>query len=240
MREIVRRDHQSRAICFESFIKLIKDFKKVNFIIKLHPSEDHQFYQKSISEKLSVSDRERVRIIVQEYIWDILNASDLELKRSCTTGIGSWILGKPTIEMKLNPNEWYYSEEHASGSDIAESYDSLANIIKYYLGGGEIKKEQQKTRMHFIKKWCYRVDGKATHRMVEHLNSLLNKKGKKNRKKINQTIKNRIIYYCLQIGDHWLHDAKVYGLKNLLQNGYIDKFGEKINTLIKKTFINGN
>jgi surface carbohydrate biosynthesis protein len=224
--EIPKRDYESRQICMEAFARLMDDFQKANFILKLHPSEDHQFYQNFINKRLSAKCRQRVRIITQAYIWDILNASDLELKRSCTTGIESWILDKPTVEMKLNPDEWYFSPEHASGSEIAHSYEDLASIVQYYLSDGKVRDELQQARELFLRRWCYLTDGNSTQRMVDHLDVLLRKNGRPIRK-IKQSYKNKAIHYGLKIGDNWLHDAKVYGLKNFIQGRYIDRLGRE-------------
>ena len=62
---------------------------------------------------------------MQESIWDVLNATDILLQRSCLTGIEAWIMGKPTIELHLNPDDWYYSTEIAGGSDEVFNYEQL-------------------------------------------------------------------------------------------------------------------
>ncbi|MDA8141178.1 MAG: hypothetical protein M0036_21245 [Desulfobacteraceae bacterium] len=224
--EVPNKDFMSRQICLEAFERLLDNFEKVNFILKLHPSEDQQHYREFLQTRLSSEARQRVRIITQTYIWDILNATDLELKRSCTTGIESWMLGKPTVEMKLNPDEWYFSPEHASGSDIAESYDGLKSIVHYYLSGGQIRKELQKARDAFLNKWCYATDGQSTLRMVEGIEALL-RSDQKRPGKIAQSTKSKLTHLGLAVGDHWLHDIKVYGLKNWMIGRYIDQLGRE-------------
>ena len=114
--DVPRRDYISRELFLDAFVTLVRNLPKVNFALKLHPTEDHQFYKDLIRRDLC-SSASRVRMIAREYIWDVLNATDIELNRSCTTAIESWLLGKPTIEMQLNPDEYYFSPEFASGSD---------------------------------------------------------------------------------------------------------------------------
>ena len=216
---IPQKDFKSRGIAVKAFVKLVKEFKNVNFILKLHPSEEHTYYFNLLENELKEY-KGRVVVIIQEYIWDILSVTDIELKRSCTTGIESWMLGHSTIEMKLNPNEWYYSPEHVVGSDIVTSYDELKNVIKDYLNGKSISKEKQEKREEFLKTWCYKVDGKSTSRVIDELIKI-------NVEELNikVNIKQLIIYYFLKYGNNKIHDIKIYGLKSLFINNNIDKLG---------------
>lgn len=220
--EVARRDNESREILTSSFIRLMNEFPHVNFILKLHPSEDHQFYYDRFNN-IKSGHHDRLRIITQEHIWDILNVTDIEMKRSCTTGIEAWILGKPTIEMKLNPDEWYFSKEHASGSDVVESYDELRDIVEHYLSGGEIDEDKHVAREKFIRRWCYQVDGKSTERMVQIIDNVLKKRDKCTKPRFS--LKNILIYYGLIISNYMIHDIRVYGLGNYLTKNKVDKLG---------------
>jgi len=204
----------------------VRNFSEVNFVLKLHPSEDRRFYQDLIEKKLA-SSAHRVRIITQEYIWDVLNATDIELKRSCTTAIESWLLGKPTIEMHLNPDEWYFSPEHASGSDIVRFPDELVEKVSYYLSGASVAQNLQQARDRSVQKWCQTVDGNLTRTMVEHINNLLSNSSHSGSNDVDlaSNWKQRIYYHFLTFGDHIVHDARVYGLMNTLTKNYVDKLG---------------
>ena len=216
---IPQKDFKSRDISINAFIKLIKEFNDVNFILKLHPSEEHTYYFKLLDNELKAY-KDRVVVIIQEYIWDILAVTDIELKRSCTTGIESWILGHPTIEIKLNPNEWYYSPDHVVGSDIVTSYDELKTTILEYLKGKEISEEKQKKRDEFLNTWCYKVDGKSTNRVIQELVKL-----DVNKLNIKLNIKQLVIYYFLKYGDNKIHDLHIFGIIKTLQNKKIDRLG---------------
>jgi hypothetical protein len=224
--DVPKRDYMSRELFLDAFVTLVRNFPEVNFALKLHPTEDHQFYKDLIRKDLS-SSASRVRIIAHEYIWDVLNATDIELNRSCTTAIESWLLGKPTIEMQLNPDEYYFSPEFASGSDMVRSSAELIEKVSYYLAGASIPQNLQKARDQFLRKWCHSPDGKSTKTVVDHIHHLLND---------NNCIRNtdddrpanwkrRINYYLLTLGDHFGHDLRVYGLRNTLNKNYVDKLG---------------
>ena len=216
---IPQRDFNSRNINIKAFIKLIKEFSDVNFILKLHPSEEHTFYYKLLDNELK-GYKDRVAVIVQEYIWDVLSVTDVELKRSCTTGIESWILGHPTIEMSLNTDEWYYSPEHVVGSDIVTSYDELKNTALKYLHGKAINKNKQAAREDFLNTWCYKVDGMSTQRVVNEIKKLSIQSVF-----ISFHIKDWVIYMLLKVTDYKIHDLRLFGLKSLIINKKIDQLG---------------
>ena len=224
--DVPKRDFMSREIFLDAFVKLVRNFPEVNFVLKLHPTEDHQFYKDLISKNLS-SSASRVRIIVHEYIWDVLNATDIELNRSCTTAIESWLIGKPTIEMQLNPDEYYFSAEFASGSDMVRSSDELVEKVSYYLSGASVPQSLQRAREQFIQKWCHSPDGNSTKTMVENIHHLLNHNNysQNNDDDLPANWKQRVYYSFLTLGDHMGHDLRVYGLRNTLTKNYVDKLG---------------
>lgn len=223
--DCARRDFESREIIINGIISLLTKRQNINLIIKLHPSENHAYYYELLEGPLK-DYRNRVRIIVQEYIWDILNVTDVLLKRSCTTGVEAWILNKPTIEVRLNPDEWYFSEAHAGGSDIVTNTNALIEKVEYYIAGGEISDQLLANRKDFLEKWCYRVDGQSTERFVHKVDDLIIKKGKSTNIKVDfAVLKKVIIYYLLQLTDYKIHDLRVYGWKQSLDKlGRIDKY----------------
>jgi surface carbohydrate biosynthesis protein len=217
-------DFKSRELVMKSFLKLVKDFKEVNFIIKPHPSEDHTFYHDFLKKHDNLLFG-RTLIITNEYIWDILNITDIELSRSCTTAIESWILDIPTIELRLNRVEWYKSNEHASGSAICNSYKALKLQIKAYLKNSRPSKKIISKRKSFIKKWCYNIDGKRTKCVAQKINSFLYEK--KQKKKIIFNLSDWIIYSIINLTDYLVIDLKVYGILNTLRSQRLDSLGRE-------------
>lgn len=224
--DVPKRDYLSRELFLDAFVKLVRKLPKVNFVLKLHPTEDHQFYRDLIRGDLSFA-ADRVRIVAHEYIWDVLNATDIELNRSCTTAIESWLLGKPTIEMQLNPNEYYFSPEFASGSDMVRSSEELIDKASYYLAGGAISRNLMDARDQFLRKWCHSPDGTSTKTVADHIHRLLSDREpiRKPGNELSADWKQRLYYHMLTSGDHFGHDLRVYGLKNTLGRNYVDKLG---------------
>lgn len=222
IKENAMQDFNSRELMLNAVSKIVVDQPEINIIMKLHPSEDHEYYFQYFKKYL-MKYQDRVKIIVQDYIWDILNSTDIEIKRSCTTGIESWILGKPTIEFQLNPDEWYYSQEHASGSIVVRSYDELINTINNYLVNPQVEKSIRGKREEFLSKWCYKVDGQSSKRFIEEIKVTLGMKKKKT--KFPKKIKFLLYYYMLEMSGYFLHDIRQYGLINTLRGKKIDKLG---------------
>ena len=221
-RKIAKKDYKSRELLINAFIKLVQSKEHVNFILKTHPSEDHQYYKDKLKVALG-ADINRVAIITTAYIWDILNVTDVLLKRSCTTGVEAWMLGLPTIEMKLNPEEWYFSEEHASGSDVVSTYLGLELLIDNYLNGKPIDQSLLDARKQFITKWCFNNDGNATKKMVNLIDSILKENQPKKIKKLR--FKDYLFHKLLLVGDYFIHDIRVYGFLNTMNKCYIDRLG---------------
>ena len=127
--DMPKSDFESRELTMNFFLDTVEYFDNYNFIIKTHPSEDFTFYQNFINEKCSRF-KDRIALINKEYIWDILNISNIQFSRSCTTAVESWLLGLPTIELRLNKNEWYISEDFSSGSFLAINKSKAFKLIK--------------------------------------------------------------------------------------------------------------
>jgi surface carbohydrate biosynthesis protein len=158
---LIKKDILSRSLTIESVKRLLKDIPHIQIIYKPHPSENHLFY-KDIIEQLKAEFPGRFAFVAQEYIWNLLNASDILLQRTCTTAIEAWIFGKPTLELQLHPEEFYFSKEHASGSDVVHSYEDIKERVSYYSNGGKIADSIKTYRTNFLKKWCHTLDGNRT------------------------------------------------------------------------------
>jgi surface carbohydrate biosynthesis protein len=222
LENMAKRDFQSREILLEAFCNLIEEMPSVNFILKPHPSEDHQYYYGLLEGRLKPFS-DRLCIITSAYIWDILSITDIELKRSCTTGIESWMIGIPTIEMALNPDEWYYSEEHASGSYVATTYSELKSKITNYIEGESLSNDLLEKRQNFIDKWCFSVDGQRTAALANEIHDLI--ASPRPPKKIKLIFKRWLIWFAMEITDCKVHDLKLYGVRGLFSKKRIDRLG---------------
>ncbi|MEW6600345.1 MAG: hypothetical protein AB1499_05195, partial [Nitrospirota bacterium] len=219
--QIALKDFKSKELFHQTFLRLINDYPETNFIIKPHPSEDHIPYYEILEKLKNSPARGRVAVVLTEFIWDVLNATDVLLERSCLTGIEAWIMGKPTIELHLNPDEWYYSPEMASGSDEVSNYEHLCRRLSYYLKGGGIPPEILGNREKVIALWCDKIDGNASLRFVDEVDKFLRDGQCATRKFSWSDIKTYMLYYAFIYPDYRLLDLKLY--KN--RGRKIDKLG---------------
>jgi surface carbohydrate biosynthesis protein len=162
-------EEASREILTAAVIRLASEFPNVNLVIKVHPGEDDKWYHR----RRDSAGLTNMAIVGSEYIWDVLNSSDVHLHRTCTTGTEAWLMGKPTIDLKLNPDEMWFSEEMASGGDVARSSDELMERVSYYLLGGAIGSEKIRSRESLIHKWFHQVDGKSSERHADIIHDFL-------------------------------------------------------------------
>ncbi|WP_412478028.1 surface carbohydrate biosynthesis protein [Azonexus sp. IMCC34839] len=217
--ECARLDYESRELLIDSVKKFIASGLDANIILKLHPSESYEFYAGALVEQ-----RGKVTIISQELIWDVLVNCDVEIKRSCTTAFESWILGKPTIEFRLHPHEWYQSEIHSCGSFISTNYEELvAATLSALTSPAEFTKEYIERRESVLDRYCGKRDGLRT---VELADDLAKDVGSQppalwSRRNFKATA----IAAALQVNDWMMDDIRVCGVKNFLVGSRIDHLG---------------
>jgi surface carbohydrate biosynthesis protein len=163
----VASDVRSREALAGMMARLAREHPEAVIIVKTHPGEEKDWYRRW----MTAAGLKNLRLIGDEYIWDVLNATDLHLHRSCTTAIEAWLLDKPTIELQCAPQERYISEEMLPGGDVAYSYDQLRSQVKYYLAGGTIAPSHTAARPGIIEWFIGEVDGQATARHVEAIHA---------------------------------------------------------------------
>lgn len=222
-------DFESRDLMMNFFLEALKKFKHYNFVLKTHPSEDFIFYKEFLNKNCSQY-KDRIALINREYIWDILNISSLQFSRSCTTAVESWLLDLPTIELRLNKNEWYVSEEFSSGSFIARSKQEAFDLIQKIEIDNTIPSYLTKKRNNFFDKWCYKIDGNSTERIANHVDLRIKSDIKP---KTSFNMINYIIFLLLFLSNDIIHNIKIYGISYLIGNKY-DNLGREDKYITKK------
>jgi surface carbohydrate biosynthesis protein len=97
------RDHK-QAI-FENFKRLIpaleRAFPNCNIVVRPHPTERHEAYQKIAAQ------RRRVRVINKGNVIPWLKAAGAVIHNGCTTGVEAHVLGVPAISYRAPTNDYY-------------------------------------------------------------------------------------------------------------------------------------
>jgi len=247
---------QNDFYCRIESAKIIKDYlkknKNVQLIVKPHPAEDHDFYIDFAEECNKELGRKRVSFIGFEYIWGVLNATDVHIHRLCTTGVEAWFLNKPSVEFHIKDYlPWSIAldgaaSDAAKGNEISNNKDSLFHYVDFYLNGGKESQDKIEYRKKYIEKWLYKVDGKRCDDYAFELNKLLA------REKIKKLpFKKNIRIYAKGLVNAVLGPTPKKKLKFWEKNykdsiGHIDKiikkedtllWREKISSILKRNFI---
>lgn len=141
----------------------IKDYAQL--LIKLHPGEDQHapLYHENTLYQPMILNRD-------VDIYALLSICDLVITKNSTTAMEAVILNKPVIILNLSgePDRVNYVREGVA----LGVYDpeNLSSAIGKLLDDGSILHEK---REEYIKKYLYKVDGKATERVLELIKSLL-------------------------------------------------------------------
>lgn len=166
---LIERDIESRKLHTETVLKIAREFPKANIVIKVHPAEERKWYQDQVAQE----GLHNVRVTSQEYIWDVLNATDVHLHRSCTTAVEAWFLNKPTVDLQFAPREWLFSKDIAPGGDVAFSSEECLRRVRHYLTGGTIPPEQQSARPAIIEGLFGEIDGQSSLRYADAIHTWL-------------------------------------------------------------------
>lgn len=159
--ENARQDHRTRELALAALTRLLDDVPSIAVAVKPHPNENQRAYRRWLA---SVEARwpGRVALIEAEYIWDVLGMASVVIQRSCTTAVEAWFRGLPTLEFRLNPEDYYYSAEHAAGSESVQTYEQLRACVSAYVCGHALPAAVHRARELFIRRWVGPLDGRRT------------------------------------------------------------------------------
>jgi surface carbohydrate biosynthesis protein len=138
---------------------------KFEIILRPHPREDRHFYTDWIA-KLPDERRRNLRIDTASNISKLILECDLEIScETCTTAIESWIAGKPTIELILERDPFWYREEHAQNNIPCNDPKKLPELVEQQLRN-PAQSEKTEIRRHHVEKWCSSPDGNSSLRLA--------------------------------------------------------------------------
>lgn len=222
LENITKSEYLTRDLFTKAIINLIKNFPNINIIFKPHPSENHIYYFEKIDELLTENEKQRIRIITDKYVFDIIKNCDFSISRSCLTAVECWMLLKPTINLNLNPNDWYVSKEHEKGSEIARTEKKLKILVSAFLNGKKISISKKKYQNYFIKKWTYKFDGKRSIQIAKNINEVIKKS---NLSVFRPNLILSFFGFIIRVSNYRIHDLKLYGLINYFRKNNLDKLG---------------
>lgn len=152
----------------------INSLGDVQLVIKLHPGEDQRalLYKKNKLFMPVIAGK-------KADTYALLYASDLMITRHSTTATEAVALNKPVVILNLSgepdPVE-YVKESVALG--VYDEKDLKATIEKLLQDDSELAQNRRK----YIEKHLYKIDGKATERVVKLIGEMINERQKRDEK----------------------------------------------------------
>jgi hypothetical protein len=110
-----------------------------------------------------------------EYIWDVLNISDVVIQRCSTVAIEAWLMDKHTIELELMPSIGHFLQpRYKNGSIIVKNDQTLVSIVSNLVKKDQnINDEIMKQRRLLLSGIISNRDGSSTEKIALHISSLL-------------------------------------------------------------------
>jgi hypothetical protein len=175
--EIPRLHAEGREVASEAFFAAASEMPLVQFVIRPHPMDARDYYRRKMRE----CGLDNVVFCANDYIWNVLNASDIHLHRHCTTAVEAWMWGKPTIEMGMDDvPQWRWPEREA-GSDMVSDARALTSTIRDYLNGRKVDAATDRYRRDYIRTWFGTGDGRRCADAAAAISGLLARRGRRRR-----------------------------------------------------------
>jgi surface carbohydrate biosynthesis protein len=171
--ELPQYHRELRNVSADAFFAMVAEHPEWQFLLKPHPVEQVSFYEERIARAAATN----VRFCKEEYIWDVLNATDVLLHRHCTTGVEAWLLDKPTIEMAMIPDGFMAWPEREAGSITVTSFAELDAAVGACLVSRVIEPERRAKREAYVREWFGEPDGRRCLDIAGEIHRLVMERG---------------------------------------------------------------
>ena len=162
---------------FKTVFETMRNLKDVTLVIKQHPGEGRR-YTKMIGKYLNKYKLNAVVMPKDSDTYEQIFVCDLMMTRHSTTAMEAVALNKPVIILNLSgePDPVDYVKEGVALGVYKE--EDLKPVIERLLKDDS---ELAKNRKRYIEKYLYKIDGKATERVVKLIGEMIEEsKRKKN------------------------------------------------------------
>jgi surface carbohydrate biosynthesis protein len=175
--DLPRIHAQGREEAARAFFSAAKALPKLQFVLRPHPIEDRNFYR----VKMRDLNLDNVVFCPSDYIWNVLNASDVHLHRQCTTAVEAWMWDKPSIEMGMDDFPQRRWSDHEAGSDTIRDTESLIQTIQSYLDGRKVDDKVKCYRREYISANYGPMDGQRCAAAAQSISAFLERRGRRRR-----------------------------------------------------------
>jgi surface carbohydrate biosynthesis protein len=197
------RDH--KLAVFENFKQLIpelaKTFPDYNIVVRPHPTEKHDTYNKIASQF------ERVFVTNEGNVVPWLMATKAVIHNGCTTGVEAYVMKVPAISYRASVNEDYDYGFYILPNKISHQcfdFEELKNLLEKILAG-QIGAADGNERQALIKQYLAGQEGPfACERMLDVLETIAEKFDQSN----HLSLKNQLERWLLTRGLHLAKKVK--------------------------------
>lgn len=171
-KRLAEYEYVYRERFFKSLEAVVAKAENINIVVKYHPSEKVKTYLDLAKRLRQISNN--VFLMHGEYIWDVLNVSDLVIQRCSTVAVEAWLLGKVTIEMEyFDPHEHFLKPCYEAGSYIAKDENELVEKVLELIDLGKLPQDIDMHRQTIMGRVAGPFDGGATMRIAASFDELL-------------------------------------------------------------------
>jgi hypothetical protein len=157
----IRDTHKAAGPAFATLLKAVLRIDRARLIVKPHPAEPPGAYDRDIA---SAGSGDRVRVIADRSLTDILPAADLLVTVESLSATEALVAGVPVVILRHPSN---LREVVASGAalGVPDGVDPLA-VIESLLGDEAVRAAWRKSRDSFLEDVAHGVDGLALDRLL--------------------------------------------------------------------------
>ena len=156
-------------------VKAMEGFPDKQLVIKLHPMENIEEYEKILREIDSNT------IICRDIaIYELLHACEILMTVRSTTALEAMILDKPVITLEFTniTHHTIYSDSKAAIGVYKK--EDIAPTIEKVLYSQKVQKELKRNRAKFVYEHAHKIDGQASKRVLD-LIKLMIEESKRNK-----------------------------------------------------------
>jgi surface carbohydrate biosynthesis protein len=151
-------------------MKLAEKHPNWNFIIKVHPAEQLNFYL-DIENKYN-----NVVLGYEEGIQSYILNCDLVIQRNSTVYTEAWISNTPVIHIEDDKSYADYTSRLLKGNIVTRNFEETENKIKDILSNSYVLSNDDKVyREKTLEKYYYKVDGNSYLRIADSMLNFLKK-----------------------------------------------------------------
>jgi len=154
---------EENASNFKAIFGAINNLEGVSLVIKQHPAEPEKFTEEIMRQMKSYG----INAVItpkNSDTYEQLFVCDLMITRHSTTAMEAVALGKPVIILNLSgkPDPVEYVQEGVA-LGIYNSGDLCAAMKRLLVDDSEMSAQRER----YIEKYLYKIDGEATHRVID-------------------------------------------------------------------------